>query len=159
MRTTPVLGFPPGALLPPPIRTFQPVPIDLDEVSKLCDIECSDPATESDGMRGRFGGTAFRQLPDELDGALEAPTLATASSSYVGRAPVPVLEGELDFFVHVDLVPPKQLRCRVTSAEGAVLARWQCAEDELHLFAGCVAHAVFVRVARLKLRPDPEVEE
>lgn len=158
MRTPPVFGLPPPALMPPPVRPLEPVPIDVGEVCKLRNIECGDPASKSNRMGSRLGGAAFRQAATELDAALEAPALSTASPSEIAQAPVPMIEAELDFLVHVDLVPPKQLRCRVTSAEGAVLARWQCSEDELDLFTGCVAHAVFVRLAKLRSKPDPGVE-
>ena len=158
MWTPSVLGLPPPALMPPPVRPFQPVPIDLDEVRKLCDVECSDLAPEPDGVSSRLGAAALWQLSNELDAPLKAPTLATASPSYVGKPIVSVIERELNLLVHVDLVPPKQLRGRIASPEGAVLARWQCSEDELDLFAGCVAHAVFGLVAQLKLNPDPRVE-
>lgn len=143
MGSSEVLVFPPGAIVPPPIWPYQEVPVDLYEVRKLCDVEQACLAAQAEGVRTGPRFTVFRHDPNEGGLPGSAPPLLGGGPGSVVITPEPVLGLKDIQKLVVVIEQSEELSGSLVSADGAVLARWKCPQDDLHLFTGCVAHVLF----------------
>ena len=137
-----VKPFPPRPDVPRTIRPLRVVPVDLNEVEKLCEIEHRRLRADPERGLQRLPVPAPGRRSGEDQGALRGPHApgrhsADEAGSLGASCPVE------DVFQILIRVEQAQLEAVVfRQSDGAVLSRWQCPQDEDDLFAAGVSHVV-----------------
>lgn len=143
MRTLLIDGFPPDPGFTGSIWPYQEVPVDLDEVRKLREIELGDLGPQLEANRPRLLPRPRRKLNDERGSLRRGPTAPAGGPSGVGEPSQPVLFNQVLLEARVVLSNAEGLQGVVFGPKRQTLARWQCPEDEIDVFVGCLSHVVF----------------
>lgn len=129
--------------MPRPVWPYKEVPIDTDEVRQLCDVEQSRLAAQAERMSPGLRGAALRHDPNNRELPRSAAALPRHGSAVVGDALGPVLFNQSAGELLVVIEQSEQLNGRLIGADGAVLAAWECSQEDLDLFTSCVSHVLF----------------
>lgn len=143
MRTLLIDDFPPEPGLTGSIGPYQEVPVALDEVRKLREIELGDLGPQLEANRPRLLPRPRRKLNDQSGSLRRGPKAPGHGPGGVGVAPQPVLFKQVLLEAQVVLSDAEGLQGVVFGPKRQELARWQCPEDEIDVFVGCLSHVVF----------------